>query len=110
MRISSGLVMPCARHCWRSTFICLRMAMAMDTAFTASFFAPLLLGSPKNTITQSPMNLSMVPPYFRQVFGFQFFGQLGKALDVGEKHRELLALGFQAHALLAGEDRFPHLW
>ena len=42
-------------------------------------------------------------------FGFQLFGQLGKALDVGEEHRELLALGFQAYVLLAAEDHFPDL-
>ncbi|SST11357.1 Uncharacterised protein [Acinetobacter baumannii] len=68
MRISSGLVMPWARHCWRSTFMCLRMAMPIDTAATASFFAPWVLGSPKNTMTQSPTNLSMVPPYLRAIF------------------------------------------
>ncbi len=68
MRISIGLVMPWARHCWRSTFMCLRMAMAIETAATASFLAPWLVGSPKNTITQSPTNLSMVPPYLRVIF------------------------------------------
>ncbi|MCY1426726.1 hypothetical protein D9M71_425520 [compost metagenome] len=72
MRTSSGLVMPWARHCWRSTFMCLRMAMAMETAATASFFAPWVAGSPKNTITASPTNLSMVPPNFRAIFDISF--------------------------------------
>ncbi len=44
------------------------MAMPIDTAATASFFAPWVLGSPKNTMTQSPTNLSMVPPYLRAIF------------------------------------------
>ncbi|MDT4838508.1 hypothetical protein FQZ97_722660 [compost metagenome] len=44
-----------------------------------------------------------------QRLGFQLLGQLGEALDVGEEHRQLLALGFQAHALAAAEDRLPHL-
>ena len=45
-----------------------------------------------------------------QGFCFQLFGELGEALDVGEEHRQSLALGFQANAALAGEDRFPDLW
>ncbi|MNW03683.1 hypothetical protein D3C71_1996540 [compost metagenome] len=52
--------------------MCLRMAMAMDTAATASFLAPWVVGSPKKTITASPMNLSMVPPYFRAIFDISF--------------------------------------
>ncbi|MNJ62187.1 hypothetical protein D3C77_580170 [compost metagenome] len=44
-----------------------------------------------------------------QRLGFQFLGQFGEALDVGEEHGEFFALGFQAHAALAVEDRLPQL-
>src|SRR5690606_41008003 len=43
------------------------LPISIETAATASFLAPWLVGSPKNTITQSPTNLSMVRSEERRV-------------------------------------------
>ena len=53
--------------------------------------------------------VEVVVEHVGEGFGLEFFGQLGEALDVGEEHRDLLALGAQGDVLLAGEDGFPDL-
>ena len=48
-------------------FIVFCISIAIFTQFKASLFLPTVSGSPKKIITESPIYLSIVPPYFKAI-------------------------------------------
>jgi hypothetical protein len=64
--------MPRSRHCSRSPPSSFCMSRAILAHWRAWVASSVNSGSPKNTITPSPMNLSMVPPHFMATSAMRF--------------------------------------